>query len=79
MHPPNQAKKSEREGARAQAAYMFVMVFYKSLESLYQVISFVFVFFVRMAAYLHFSLLESYVDLAQAELGTRLYKNNRRD
>ena len=36
---------------------------------------FVFVFFVRMAAYLHFSLLESYVDLAQAELDTRLCKN----
>ena len=32
-----------------------------------------------MAAYLHFSLLESYVDLAQAELDTRLYNNNRRD
>ena len=27
-----------------------------------------------MAAYLHFSLLESYVDLAQTELDMRLYK-----
>ena len=32
-----------------------------------------------MAAYLHFSLLESYVDLAQAELDTRLFDNNRWD
>ena len=30
--------------------------------------------FARMAAYLHFSLLESYVDLAQTELDMRLYK-----